>query len=120
MFLSTTFSKCCGLVLKSRTVLLNLLQLFSVSVHPKYCGISESENMHIVPVLLTLYIQNKTYGKCVCAFSHPVTKEACACVCSLDVSDEGDVLYLGKNEQQQTLQSYRGHLKHTQQKYSIV
>lgn len=37
--------------------------------------------------------------------SHPVTENACACVCSLDVSDEGDVLQLGEEEQQQPLHS---------------
>lgn len=37
--------------------------------------------------------------------SHPVTKNARACVRGLDVSDEGDMLQFGEEEQQQTLQS---------------
>lgn len=39
--------------------------------------------------------------------SHPVTQNACACVCGLDVSDEGDVVQFGEEEQQQTLHSNR-------------
>lgn len=43
--------------------------------------------------------------------SHPVTIKACARVRSLDVSDEGDVLQLGEEEQQQALHSHGRHLK---------
>lgn len=42
-----------------------------------------------------------------CVFTaHPVTKYAGAGVGGLDVSDEGDVLQFGEEEQQQTLHSY--------------
>ncbi len=54
--------------------------------------------------------------------SYPVTENACARVCGLDVSDEGDVLQFGEEEQQQTLHPDGRHLKHThtQGKYSTT
>ena len=40
---------------------------------------------------------------CYVCDSYPVTEDARACVCGPDVSDEGDVLQFGEEEQQQTL-----------------